>query len=586
MTFHRELFFLLEQSAKRCAEEEGFDLENDLQLQKFQQTIEQRKASSLPEIIGDYQSLLNRQGPVQIECRWMNSFSEKEFSAVGLAHYFPKIYRGLPRLYHREDLGRSSIKKNFRNLVDLKRLTVDRAVFSLYEGKIPLCSRKIGILTHVLPDGWGDWVAGMEAASILAAKWPFLEIHLFAASSKELPCENLPFAVHQFPLEEPPKQLNEMDFLLQIPTLFPEKIRLMPNVEKIGEYGFLESQWFHPKSGNRSMGLHVLEKGIFIRKIGRGSFAEIEKKTLLQTLFKTETPSPLEIEAYRQKKHFHLAYLATPRGGAIYLHSLLKMHERDEKDIDLCCPDLRWLIRRLQEENHLLVQPFGVREIEVLFEGQVHRIPIGDLGKTVRILSPGLLSQADMRRLISLSEDWIAVRGNQSLSEVISAKKAFFYDGCNHARYFVKDLSALAENRLYEHRGALRAFRMMGQAFLWNLPEDVAEWVEESHFQREERLPWFEIATELGASLQEQDTLVGFKKICTLISEEHSFSPFLCHLLERELFHAENPLVREAEEQLVQLYATAQISFSTLVKNLRLRIVRNARCIQQEVGPL
>jgi hypothetical protein len=573
--FHQELFSFLEQSAKRRAEEEGFDLEHDFQLQKFHHSIEKQETSAFDEIIGEYQRIFSQRGPIHIEHQWMNSFSEKEFSEVGLSRYFPKIYRGLPRWYHRDDPSRSWIKKNFTNLADLKRLAVDRAVFSLYEGKAPHRAAKVGILTHVLPDGLGDWVAANETASILATKWPFLEIHLFAASARELPKDNALFQVHIFPKEKVPLLIHEMDFLLQIPTLFPETVPLTLRVEKIGEYGFLESDWSHPKSGNRSMGLHVLEKGIFIRKAGQPTFAEIEKKELLFTLFKTETPGPIEIEAYKQKNRFHLAYLATPIGGAIYLHSLLKMRERDERDIDLCCPDLRWLIQWLEEEKHVLAQPFGVKEILVLFKEQTHCIPVKENGKTVRIICPGPLSLSDMRRIVSLSDDWVAVRGNQSLSEAISAKKAFFYDGRDHARYLIKDLSALAENRLSGHRGALHAFRMMNQAFLWNLPQDPSEWVDESHFQREEKFSWLDIAVELGASLQDVDAIVGFKKICSIISEEHSFNPFLCHLIERELFHADHPSVRGAEEQLVQLYTTGQIPFSTLVKNLKVRIVQN-----------
>jgi len=625
--FHQELFSFLQQSAKRHAEEEGFDLEHDPELQKFHHLIDLQQANEFHEIVANYQHIFGERGPIHTENCWMNSFSEKEFADLGLARYFPKIYRALPRLYHREDPSRSRIKKNFTRVSDLKRLAVDRAVFSLYEGKWHTQAFKIAILTHVLPDGLGDWVAATETASLLSSKYPFLEVHLFAKAARELPKENLPFHVHVFDevprelyrnnlknrflsasalphnfrshsrlasgqwsltpnknFEEPSCQIpdpssyfgiNEMDFVLQIPTLFPADLTLNARMEKIGEYGFLESEWFHPKSGNRSMGLHVLEKGIFTRKSVQPTFAEIEQKELLVTLFGMETPGAEEIVAYRQRHQFHLAYLATPIGGAIYLHSLLKMKERDEKEIDICSPHLSWLITWLKEEKAFLAEPFGVKEVQVLFNGHTHRIPIAEKGKTVRIISPGALSVADMRRLYFLSDDWVAVRGNQSLSEAISAKKAFFYDGRDHARYLIKDLSALAENRLQGHRSALHAFRMMGQAFLWNLPEEQGTWVDESFFQRAEKLPWLDIAIDLGVTLQDSDAIVGFKKICTLISEEHSFNSFLFHLIERELFHAKNPAVRELEEKLMRLYANSEISFSTLVKNLSVGIVQN-----------
>ena len=569
--FHQELFSFLKRDALNRAEEEGYDIGQDRKLQKLHDRLDRQEGFALTEIIDDYQQIFSHRGPIHIENRWMNSFWEKEFKEVGLERYFPKIYRALPRLYHRDDPSRSRIKKNFTRLSDLRRLAVDRAVYSLYEGSVEPQKARIGIVTHVLPDGLGDWVAANETATLLAAKFPWLEIHLFAITTRELPKYNGSFQTHIVSKGE--TLLNDMDFLLQIPTRVPEEMVLRPRGEKIGEYGFLESEWFHPKSGNLSMGLHVLEKGIFTRKIAPSTFAEIEKKELLSILFGMETPGPTEIEVYKQGHHFHLAYLATPIGGAIYLHSLLKMRERDEKDIDLCSPDLGWLVGWMEGRSHILEQPFGVKEIQVLFNGGNHRLPVAEKGKVVRIISPGPLSVADMRRIVFLSDEWVAVRGNQSLSEAISAKKAFFYDGRDHARYLVKDLLALAENHLSGHRGALHAFRMMGQAFLWNLPDDLSDWVEESFFQ--EKLGMLHIATDLGLSLQDGDTLVGFKKISTLISEDHSFNPFACHLIERELFHRTNPSIRELEEKLMQLYATGQIPFSTLVKNLRTCIVPN-----------
>jgi len=557
--FHQELFSLLEKNAKTHAEDSEF--------QKFHHLL---KEKNLNEIVDNYQHIWNEYSSQQIEREWMSAFSEKEFIDLGLAPYFPKIYRALPRLYHRDDPSRYRIKKNFTRLSDLKRLSVDRAIFSLYEGKLETSRAKVGIVTHVLSDGLGDWIAAVEAASILAKKFPSLEIHLFALSDRELPKEDFPFQVHLFSKEDPPMLLNEMDFLLQIPTLFPDLIALRPKVEKIGEYGFLESDWFHPKSGNRSMGLHVLEKGIFTKKIGPASFAEIEQKRLLTILFGIETPGPIEIEAYRATHQFHFAYLATPIGGMVYLVSLLKMREWDEKDIDLCSPSLDWLIDA--DFSHL--NAFGVKEIQIYFQQSVHRMAISEKGKTIRIICPGPITSADMKRILFLSEEWVAVRGNQSLSEAISTKKAFFYDGKEHSRYLVKDLIALAENRLKGHRGALHAFRMMGQAFIWNLPDDESEWVEESFFQKEDKLPWLTIANELGFSLQDGDTIVGFKKLSTHILEEHSFNDFLCHLVERELVHQTNPQTAQVEEELMSLYTTGEIPFSTLVKNLRTCIVQ------------
>jgi hypothetical protein len=350
----------------------------------------------------------------------------------------------------------------------------------------------------------------------------------------------------------------------------------VPLIENVGEYGFLESSWFHPKSGNHSMGLHALERGIFIRKQYDYRFADLENRSLLKILFGTDVPNEEEISAYGLNKHFYLAYVSTPMGAAIYLHALLKRWEHEEKGIDICTPDIGCFIRYFEERQGgvALAHPYGVGRVEVLYQGQVYTLKVQERGKTVRLICSGPLSFRDMQKLMHLSGDWVGVRGDQSLTEAISAGKVFFYDGRNHMRYFVKDLIALAENRLREFPAALRMFRMMGQAFLWNLPANESEWVDEQFFQWQERMPWIEIAEKLGSSLQSHEIEAGFRKFGRIVAAEYSFNSFLIHLAERALYHRSHPDVKEEEGRLMHLYMSHQLPFSAVVKNLRQRIVQ------------
>jgi hypothetical protein len=515
----------------------------------------------------------------RVEGDWMNAFSEREFESLGLKNYFPKIYRGLPRLYHRDNPSRSKIKKNFTSLSRLKISSVERALFSLYDHFEPKAGTRIGILVWVMPDGLGDWMAAQETARVLHERFSELEIHLFAITQRNsLPQASFETHLIQYQgeAERLPFQIDfKMDLVIQIPTYFPnsELIFAHQRMECIGEYGFLDSSWFHPRSMHRSMGLHALEKGIFIRKHQVYAFAEIENRSLLLSLFGTKTPGPIEMDLYDRKTRFHLAYLATPSGGAIYLHSLLKMWERDGQDIDVCSPDIGWLIQWVEIRQRAGLSPlqetFGVKELVIEWEGQNHRAQIAEKGKIVRIISPGVLSFSDMHKLIYLSGDWIGVRGNQSLSEALSAGKAFFYDGREHSRYLIKDLLALAENRLSGHKLAVYAFRLIGQAFLWNLPEDLEEWVDETYFQQQEKMNWFTIAIELGICLQDPDAIAGFKKLGLICSEEQSFAPFICHLVQRNLIHLQNPLLKEKEKEWSEQYGRSEISFTTLIQNLK-----------------
>jgi hypothetical protein len=195
-------------------------------------------------------------------------------------------------------------------------------------------------------------------------------------------------------------------------------------------------------------------------------------------------------------------------------------------------------------------------------------ITFHDTGKKLRLFCPGILSRSDMKKLFVLSGDWVAVRGDQSFSEAVSSNKPFFYDGLNHAKYFMKDLLALAQNRLAEHRSATEAFRLIGQANLWSLSEETEDWVDENYFQQAEKMDWFNIATLLGDCLQNPDTSIGFKKLCQIVTKEHSFNPFLCHLVQRTACHAKHPAIKQMEALQTNLYLHGAISFTTLMNNI------------------
>lgn len=570
-TFHAELLSFLHRDIAKQIEEGGFDPARDPLLLALQEQLRQALSPSLNdsvplgEIIDNYQHLFGERGPIHIEKLLMEAFSEKEFKELNLP--FPKIYRGLPRLYHRDRPARSYTKKNFSHFPTLKWLAYEKAVFTVYR-ELEVTGR-ISLFTWVMKDGMGDYTAALETAKILKERFPSADIHLVAIahnSLKAAPPSGC--TLHLVPYEDEMPQeilhlLRDSELILQIPTYYPkidelmEKLRAiesprpMPALESVGEYGFVESSWFHPKTGRRSMGIHFLEKGILTRDPHNAHFGELENETLLEWLFATLYPGPAEIENYFSSRRFYFSYLATPIGGAVYLHALLKSLEHDKKEIDLCTPDLNWFIQYAEMQNRegkpILETPCGVKSIEVYYQSVIHRIVLSDTGKTLRILCPGSISQNDFRTLLNMSGEFVAIRGNQSFSEAVSANKVFFYDGSEHARYFMKDLIAIAENRLREHRGAIQCFRSMGAAFLHNLPPQEEEWVDETYFQEKE--DWRKIAARLGLALQSPDTIAGIKKLNRILFDELSCNDFLCHLVQRALCHRKHPEIALLEKE-------------------------------------
>lgn len=572
--FHTELLeFLLRNCEKQIAEEE-IDPSSDPYLQALLKDLSPLSSDEplpLAEIIDNYHHLFGSKGPIHIEKTLIESFPLKDFIELGLTRYYPRIYRGLPRLYCRDQASQSHIKKNFTHLPSLKKQALSKALFSLY-GKMP-ARGKVTLFTWMINDGLGDFIAAVEVMRLLKGRFPELDIHFIAlVPEKALAHLNLPDQSIVIPYEREcpfslmnPEALDVLrasDLILQMPTYYPhtEEIKKAlgsegPKIECVGEYGFLESNWFHPKSDHYSLGLHFLEKGILTRKACYAHWDDVKNEQLQRW----KCP----------ESRFYLAYLSTSVGGAIYLHSLLKSLENDPQGIDICVPDLGWFIQFSEKQNKagrsLLEWEMGVRSVEIYFQDKTYSIELAPQGKRLRILCPGLITPSDFRVLLALSGDWVAVRGNQSFSEAVSQGKAFFYDGREHARYFIKDLTAIAENRIGNYPGALHCIRGMAQGFVYNLPVEESEWVEETFFQDLEE--WSAIALHMGLALQDSETIVGFKVLDKILSEEFSANSFLCHLVQRALCHRQHPHIEQFEEEQITKFATQAQSFAELIQS-------------------
>ena len=150
----------LELLLKRCKEEE---LDSELQ---------EIYSMPLPEIFENYQHLFGAKGSIHLEKTLMEAFPLKDFIRLGLSRYYPRMYRGLPRIYHRDSPSHSAIKRNFTHLPSLKRQAVSRALFSLYS-KWP-AKGKVAVFAWVMNDGLGDFAAAADAVRILRGRFPDL----------------------------------------------------------------------------------------------------------------------------------------------------------------------------------------------------------------------------------------------------------------------------------------------------------------------------------------------------------------------------------------------------------------------------
>jgi hypothetical protein len=297
-----------------------------------------------------------------------------------------------------------------------------------------------------------------------------------------------------------------------------------------------------------SFGLHFLEKGVLTWKIN------------------TETSR--EHRFVDPDHRFFFADITSETGSAIYLNALFKILENDDIDIDLYVPDprgvSRYLANQIEQKLPLFPKSFGISSLEIDFERRLYLL--GKKGKRVRIFSQNPLSRQELMTLMKLSANFVAVSSDLSLTDAISSEKVFFLDGNCKSLEFLKDLQALAGNRLAGYPGVLNLFRGMQQAVLHHMPYGDERWVDESHFQEID--DWPQIAALVVKSLQDPVTAICFKALSKTIREDYSANLYICHLVQRHLCHRKYPRIRQLEEKLIYELTSGKRSLTSLVRSL------------------
>lgn len=547
-----------------------------------------------------------------LEKTLMDDIPTKEFVRLNIPSYaHPRISRGLPRIYEKDHPTHSRIKPYFRSLPHLRRHYIDKALLSLFD-ELPFPPSSVILFTYVIPDGLGDFAAQVTMADLLAEKFPRLAIEMvtlvdnassFFSSKSAIPCTKVIFSssTEKYPeVEEfPPALLQKMrnaSLIIQLPTYYPlteqlwDKIKALPSenslphYELIGEYGFVESAYFHPKSLARSMGLHFLEKGILIHAKEEVPFSfikHIEDKSLLLSLFSSKRPSGKMLLSYEQQRRLFFAYLVTDEGHYLYLHALLKFLKDDTKDVDIVVTDLRRLIHNFEtrlkdQESYPLLTKYGVKRVVLHYRGESVPLVCADEGKEIHFHCMENVSKKDFSLLCQLSQEFVGCRGDGSFSEVVSADKVYFYDGKDHAKNFLKDLLAIAENQIPNFHATVAYLRI----FLERIRLDADpnhEWVDELYFQKKESSSLYDMGEELGTLLLTPSLQAGMKKLNGILQNDYAFNRSFFQLVTRKLNHYHYPSFAREEEQLLSLFQEGQVSFAHLVSALRRQIAHLER---------
>jgi hypothetical protein len=420
------------------------------------------------------------------------------------------------------------------------------------------------IFTWMMEDGLGDSTAQLEAARILHAKFPDLKITLLllAPESKTFPGSPFPrhilYSTGKGSISLPPKIqniLSSASLILQLPTFYPHTKTLfqtfLARQELLGECGLIDRGWFHPKTGNRCLGLHFLEKGIFIKPVAA---SPIQDKRLSQLLS-------------QKVGRFNLNYTKSRRGNLLYFHALLKALANHPEPITVAFSNQQILIELLQNELLPVLRRNKIAKVRFYFLQFVSEIAIQEKGKELTLIHIETISQQDFHSLIVKSDDLVGCTGDGSLTETIAAQKPFFYDPPYHKRPFLKDLIAIAEHELKAYPAFIEFLRFSLTPADPRLEDDLAGWLSEEHFEKKSDE---DVGEKLGSLMQSRDLRDGTVALSQILANKYNANGTLCHLVQRALLLKNHPDDERKEEKALQNFLQGSGTLSSALKKVRL----------------
>lgn len=480
----------------------------------------------------------------------------------------------IPRLYLQTDLTQSKIKPPFNEPQVFLSHLLDKSLLSLYASLSLPQQATCVLLTWVIADGWGDLFAQQEAARVLIDRFPQLNLILFSLIHKDRspPPLKHPFPEHRIlytgPLNQPPihealseKQwddLNRADLILEMPTAFPHMANWMaelkepkPAYERFGEHSLIETLPYSPTSAARCMGLHFLERGIFIKPQQTYTWSDLSSHPISDLLFSTSSPSSEQILKYQQTHAFQLNYTKTYRGLYLYLFTLFSALSDDPRDIDIGCFDLPLFVHVLEkrfkkEQSYPQLKAWNIGKLTLYYQNTQTTLSIQSQGKQVRLIHCESMPHTQLLALMHLTDHLIGTTGDQSVLEAIATGKPFFYDPPPLKRSFLKDLAFIARHHLPNAPTLTRFFDLCLKNPELPTEDDCEGWVSEDYAARMEAFLSLEEDTDekigeaLGAVLLEPALGNDFLTLQAHLAAYHDLAPLLAGLVARGILYRNN----------------------------------------------
>lgn len=485
--------------------------------------------------------------------------SIKEYQSLGLQlSTYPRVYQRLPRYTLPGFPKNAFIKEEFSCQKTLRKRFVDSALLSLYRDVKLKKTHHIVLLTHVIPDGLGDLYAQKTTYTLLKNRFPNCSFTLvtFIHQQSHFSHDDIqdPWFIYHYKWKKDLEidkldptlfeTLRKASLVLQIPTYFSffddlkakiESLDLanpLPAFESVGEYGFINSKDFHPMTNTRCLGLHFLEKGLFLD-------AELSKKAE-QIQFSS---SILDLTKLKESSKLFVAYLDTEMGYQTYLHLVLHSCRENTQDITILAIDIGKFFKAIELilQDLEKLSTFKISKIELYFNQNTSVIPISNEGKTLRIYHTGFLKHEDFTKLLSISESPVGIRGNLSLTEAISLKKLYFYDLLEHNETLMNGLLSIAK------QDAKKAYDYLHLAAQKNKQIDLI-------------------------CQKYEDAKGDFQNLNEFLLQNYNAGFDLENLVSRALYQQENAHIQKIEQELLEKFSEKKETFANFITKVQEKI--------------
>lgn len=505
----------------------------------------------------------------QLESRLLSTFKWKDFRDLDLPAYtFPKMLRGLPRFYHKANPSKASVKKPFSTFLQLKKLYIDKAKLHLYQDVTLKEPSKIALIAKIFPGMYQESFLLEDLADFLQKNLSSFSIQTFVAFPDSMRnfFEKSPWKKATFKegkpfsfLKSQKTQLKKMDAIIQYPNYFSEAKPLFEQIQKegfkgsyelLGGMGSIETPPFLEKG--RSLGLHFLEKGIFVHQTNEPLPKDFIAK-LIQKLSGSKKP---HIDSHINYFDGENAPVLT--GAFSYV---LQKKALDKTPLDFFLPQKK-LSAKVIGRCIKLAKTHGVKELRMYYAGGEDYYPCAQEGKLARIFCFENMSSKDRSFLMQLTKDFFVVRDEWGFSKAVLSNIPYFYDVSEKSKHFVKDLVSLGEYYLQSYPEAISYLR----SFLQNRGDIVEKtlYVDEDFFQAEQidKAP-FDLKQLQGKTIR------ALAKLNQVILQYFSANGLILGLVKRAVLHRKFPNLLVCEKKLEEEFLYGKIPFSSFIQQMR-----------------